>query len=154
MCPAPHWGVRLPMTFKVEPAAPCRDSNAFPAARTLPLVLEPTASGLAVQPVTVGLPLERGALVDPGKIDLRDPAGRGVPSQGQALARWSDGSVRWLLLDFLAALPGPARQEWALHLGRRGPLAERAVTVARTPAAVVIDTDVARFTLCAATLAL
>src|SRR5262245_17039759 len=103
------------MTSKVEPAANGRDRAAFAASEVLPVVLESTAGAPSHQPVTVGLPLRRGALLDPGKVELRDGGGRAVACQSHAPVRWPDGSVRWLLLDFLAAVPGPAREEWPLH---------------------------------------
>ncbi|MBI5771658.1 MAG: hypothetical protein HZA93_28055 [Verrucomicrobia bacterium] len=63
-------------------------------------VQEPTASGRPRWPVTSGVPFARGALRDPAGLTLLDGAGRTVPLQTDILARWPDGSVRWLLTDF------------------------------------------------------
>ena len=52
-------------------------------------------------PVTGGVPLAKGALKDPRAARLV-AHGRAVPLQTEALARWPDGSVKWLLLDFQA----------------------------------------------------
>jgi YetA-like protein len=55
----------------------------------------------SVQPVTVGIPFPRGILTDLTSVRLHDPSGQSVAVQGTSLAHWSDGSVKWLLLDFL-----------------------------------------------------
>ncbi|MBX9788448.1 MAG: hypothetical protein K2Y37_05995 [Pirellulales bacterium] len=55
----------------------------------------------APQPVTTGIPLPRGWLHDVAALELRDQRDECVPTQGELLASWSDGSIKWLLLDFL-----------------------------------------------------
>jgi hypothetical protein len=80
---------------------------------TLPLALRfPLAAG--TQPLTRGFPLPRGLLTDPHAVALTDGAGGEVPLQTQTLASWPDGSVRWLLLDFLVPECG-AEQHWTLQ---------------------------------------
>ena len=54
------------------------------------------------EPIRIGVPIRRGALMDPHRLALSDPAGHLRPIAGRALDRWTDGSVRWLLLDFQA----------------------------------------------------
>jgi hypothetical protein len=58
----------------------------------------PTGRG----PVTCGVPFPRGMLTDPATLALTDSHGRPVPLQTRTLNAWSDGSVRWLLLDWRA----------------------------------------------------
>jgi hypothetical protein len=53
-------------------------------------------------PVTTGIPWPRGKLLDPQKLVLRDASGKVVRLQSRALDRWPDGSVRWVLLDWIA----------------------------------------------------
>jgi hypothetical protein len=63
-------------------------------------------------PVTAGVPWPRGQLLDPQKLVLRDATGRPVRLQARATDRWPDGSVRWVLLDWIAkANHGPYRLE-------------------------------------------
>jgi hypothetical protein len=83
----------------------------------VPLVVKSERASAFAQPVTVGIPLPKGALADPDSASLVDPAGRDTLVQAAGLARWSDGSVKWLLLDFI--LPGTEQgcQEWLVHLG-------------------------------------
>ena len=61
----------------------------------------PLPLGPGCQPVTVGVPIPKGALTDLELLCLKDDAGRAMSVQTDALARWSDGSVKWLLVDFL-----------------------------------------------------
>lgn len=60
------------------------------------------------EPVTCGIPWPRGVLRDPAPLALHSPAGVVVPLQTRVLDRWPDGSVRWLLLDWLADVRGEA----------------------------------------------
>jgi len=69
----------------------------------------------AVFPVTSGVPFPKGALGPENHVRLLDAAGREVPLQTEALARWEDGSVKWLLVD---AQAGPlVRSPLALEYG-------------------------------------
>ena len=57
------------------------------------------------EPVRISVPFARGELADPRGVGLADPQGNPVPVQLQALSRWKDGSVQWLLCDFQASVP-------------------------------------------------
>jgi hypothetical protein len=54
------------------------------------------------EPVRVGIPVPRGSMRDSLALQLFDPAGDEREVTGRAIDRWSDGSVRWLLIDFQA----------------------------------------------------
>lgn len=54
------------------------------------------------EPVSVGIPFPKGAVFDPECLSLADQNDQLFPLQAEALARWSDGSLKWVLLDFLA----------------------------------------------------
>ena len=74
----------------------------------LTIVTPPVGRG----PVTTGIPWPRGKLLDPQKLILRDAHGKPVRLQSRATDRWPDGSVRWVLLDWIAeAGAGPYRVE-------------------------------------------
>ena len=64
--------------------------------------------------VTSGVPLSRGTLTDVSQSRLLDADGNEVPFVGTVLARWPDGSVKWLLLDFRASVGAgqTARSRW------------------------------------------
>ena len=60
-------------------------------------------AGLNLQrPVTGGIPLAEGAAPSGSRFVLLDKNNKPVPCQNEVLARWKDGSVRWILLDFQA----------------------------------------------------
>jgi len=57
------------------------------------------------EPVTLGVPLPRGAATDTTAWTVRAEDGSPCAHQAEVLDRWSDGSIRWALLDFQASLP-------------------------------------------------
>ena len=60
-------------------------------------------AGLDMQrPVTGGVPLSEGAAPKGSQFVLLDEKNKGVPCQAEVLATWTDGSARWVLLDFQA----------------------------------------------------
>lgn len=70
---------------------------------SVPLRVEPPASagpGLVDWPVTSGLPFPRGELGSASHVRLQNASGQSLPLQASVTARWPDGSVKWLLLDF------------------------------------------------------
>jgi hypothetical protein len=99
---------------------PCAMAGPVAPLLAIPLVLDSPVATRSGQPVTVGLPLPRGALHWPSPLALAAADGRPVPVQAEPLARWSDGTARWLLLDFLAGPLGPGLSHWRLTAGRQG----------------------------------
>ena len=97
------------------------------------------------EPVRVSVPFARGELADPQGVGLADPQGTPLPVQLQALSRWKDGSVQWLLCDFQATVP-PGESTFRL-----APDAERGaaegVKVVPGEGAWEVDTGPAQFTL-------
>jgi PcRGLX-like N-terminal RIFT barrel domain len=66
------------------------------------LIEERSGIRRAAEPISVGIPFERGALMRPKSLVLSDANGQCRALQSVALAHWSDESVKWLLLDFQA----------------------------------------------------
>lgn len=69
-------------------------------------------------PVRSGVPMPQGALQPGTPCALHDPKGQAVPFIATELSHWPDGSVRWLLCEFVAKrngiyrlLPGVAPTE-------------------------------------------
>lgn len=54
-------------------------------------------------PVTIGVPFPKGALITPEQLILSNTYGQRQILQTQVLSMWSDGSAKWVLLDFLAS---------------------------------------------------
>jgi hypothetical protein len=114
-------------------------------------ILAPEGSQLRRQgePIRIGIPIRPRLLMDPGRLALFDANGRQRPIAGRALDRWSDGSIRWLLLDFQADHDGQDdRQAYELHL-EPGPGTPTAPTlrVAEEAGTLSVDTGSARFRL-------
>src|SRR6185503_10875580 len=100
------------------------------------------------EPITVGVPLPRGVVMDPGRIGLLDEGGRTVPVQVQATERWPDGSVRWALCDFQSTgHPAPGRPYRLQFLEEPRPGISAGIRVEESDERVVVDTGAARFTL-------
>ncbi|MGQ9737749.1 MAG: exo-rhamnogalacturonan lyase family protein [Armatimonadota bacterium] len=66
-------------------------------------------------PVTCGVPLPLGKVQDVRHVGLQGSKGRVVPVQCQVLNRWTDGSVRWVLVDLLAK---PGSSPYQLVIGQ------------------------------------
>ncbi|MEM7531948.1 MAG: hypothetical protein AAF639_07225 [Chloroflexota bacterium] len=57
------------------------------------------------EPVSVSIPFAKGRLIDPATFGIRDQADV-LMTQRRVLARWDDGSVKWLLVHFQPDLLG------------------------------------------------
>ncbi len=108
------------------------------------LVTSPRASAWP-QPVTVGVPFPRGALTDPTTLTLTDPDGKPVLLQTEVLARWADGSVKWLLLDFVLPPRPEAEVIWRLESVSNNPPLATALAVQELPPALFVETGAASF---------
>ena len=78
------------------------------------------------EPITVGVPLPRGRVRDVAT--LVAVAGEALPTQARALEHWSDGSVRWALLDTRVDLP-PGGAEILVRDDLAGPVAPHPVAL-------------------------
>lgn len=90
------------MSFDTDPRT-CGMPVLEIAAIVVPVSVEET-SGLRRfnEPVSVGIPFPKGAVFAPSGLLLADRNDQSLPLQTEVLARWSDGSIQWVLLDFLA----------------------------------------------------
>jgi hypothetical protein len=86
-------------------------------------VAEPSGVGRSGWPVTSGVPFAQGALRDAGVVKLAREDSESVPLQTDVLARWPDGSVRWLLIDFQVDLNASQKRIFRLrHAAGEPPL--------------------------------
>ena len=58
-----------------------------------------------LRPVTGGVPIAEGTAQEGSVFALQDDEGNDIPLQTSVLARWKDGSARWVLLDFQSRPP-------------------------------------------------
>ena len=81
-----------------------------------------------------GVPFPRGAVKDATSFGVLDENGKPVPAQFTVLGRWpSDGSIRWMLVEFPVSLPAGAAKRFTLKEGAENPKPARplAVTVGK-----------------------
>ena len=106
----------------------------------------------ANEPVRLGIPMPQGLCVDPSTCELRNPQNELIPVQSRGLDRWSDGSIRWLLVDFQASGSAAETSEYRLAFADGQSASAAHASPIRTTQdgdAVLIDTGVARFRLSA-----
>jgi hypothetical protein len=64
-------------------------------------VWNPAETSIATAPLSHGIDLPKGLVTNTARLSLADAAGRPLPLQAEPLAWWSDGSIKWLLVDTL-----------------------------------------------------
>lgn len=88
-----------------------------PGIQRVPLTVNnPHATALTAWPAATGIPVPQGVLGSIDHVRLVS-AGKEVPAQVRLMARWRDGSVKWLLLTFLASAPANGAGQYELEIG-------------------------------------
>ncbi len=96
------------------------------------------------RPVTAGVPFPKGALASDAHLRLLDLGGREIALQTRTLARWEDGSVKWVLLDFKTRKSdATVRLEYGPDVVRRS--AEQQVSVMNDHHGVTVDAGAVAF---------
>ncbi|NQT38791.1 MAG: hypothetical protein HQ581_14950, partial [Planctomycetes bacterium] len=129
------WRWMIVVLFSMPAVMVAPFSPAAPAGEVPLTVEEPSGVARTQWPVTSGIPFARGALLDDRATALFDAAGNEIPVQTEPLARWPDGSVRWLLLDFQLDLAANEKKSVTLRYGsavRRAAI-EKPIRVTRQP---------------------
>lgn len=87
----------------------------FAADGHAPLIVQ-ESSGIerTDEPVTLGVPFPKGLLYQASRLRLGDPRSSALPLQVQPLAHWSDGSLKWILLDFQVSVGAHETRELSL----------------------------------------
>lgn len=116
---APRPGGREPLVetgvFSLDQPAPPKTTAK--RERVALAVENPYGFALHDSPVSSGVPFARGELADAQHVRLLDPLGREVPVQPEVTVRWKGGSVKWLLVSFLATAEAGATPEYTLEYG-------------------------------------
>lgn len=92
-----------------------------------------------VEAFTTGVALPRGWCRDASTLRLVDGARKRLPIQTKVLERWSDGSVRWVLLDFQSPAESGATIELRNDGGTAAPIAQP-VTVRSSDSGATVTT--------------
>ena len=102
------------------------------------------------EPVRVGLPMAKGLYDGRAPLSVYGADGQPLPTQTRVLDRWSDGSARWLLVDFEATHAGAG--DWTGWLRPLSPGAREtgdrpALVLETTSHGIRVNTGVATFQL-------
>lgn len=71
----------------------------------------------AKEPVTVGIPLKKGTFFEKDSVYLAKNQEK-IPVQTKALAKWSDDSIKWILLDFKVGTKANKKTKFYLRKGK------------------------------------
>lgn len=129
-----------------KPVPPKVETPAGVAARYrsgVPVEIRDTTGAARTGVATFGMPFPEGVVKDVSMLRA------GGPLQARPLARWRDGSLRWVLLDVPAAVKAGAAQAVRVRWDGAGPKPPpaQAVRVVEKPDAVQVDTGAVRLTL-------
>ncbi len=78
-------------------------------------------------PVTTGVCLPPGTVFDARRLSVAAESGEPRPTQADVTARWSDGSVKWVLLSFVVPQLPAGSSDWAVGLALPRPAAQELV---------------------------
>ena len=70
-------------------------------------------------PLTAGIPFPKGALGSEAHLRILTPQNRELPVQAKTLARWPDGSVKWVLVDTQPSGSGTNTLEYGSSVSRK-----------------------------------
>ena len=133
------------------PQAPQVPAGRATAARVPLVVAEPAGVDRRAATVTSGIPLPQGALGSVEQVRLLDAKGTEQPLQTAVLARWADGSIKWLLVDLQASVAAGKSETFTLEYGaavrRQAAPASASVKVTETSEAVAVSTGPLEFTV-------
>ena len=105
-----------------------------PQRLSVPLrVVSPVAVDAGCQPITVGVPLPKGRCFESSAFSLVGAGEQSVPMQVEPLACWSDGSVKWLLVDLLAPALREGTSEFTLRIDEEHRTKRRSDSAAGEP---------------------
>ena len=138
---SPYYGPHV--TFRAKAAAP---PATIANAQTVPLTVRNPHDVPAIGwPVTSGVPFPKGVLGDAAHVRLMHD-GKEALAQVSVTGRWLDGSVKWILVSFLANVPAQGQAQYDLQFGRdvRRTRASGKLSVVRNAGEVQLDTGALR----------
>lgn len=101
------------------------------------------------EPVSVSVPLARGRLADAAQLSIGKADGHRYPLQRHVLARWDDGTIKWLQVHWQPDLPGNADMTVQLRVSDAGeePAPQQRVSVEETADGLRVDTGPLAFSV-------
>lgn len=67
------------------------------------------------EPCFFGIPLPKGLISPSSKLEIRDHEGNVIPTAITPLARWMDGSIKWMLFDMQVSLPAKGKKSMGIY---------------------------------------
>jgi exo-rhamnogalacturonan lyase-like protein len=102
--------------------------------------------------ITSGVPFAKGVVKDVGKLSVSAAggstgltAGKVIPAQFKQIARWDDGSARWVLVDCQADVAAGKKTELVLRDDGKNVAPAKAVSVSQSGGAVTVSTGPLQF---------
>jgi len=113
------------------------------------IIEEPSGIDRASEPVRAGIPFPRGLIKDENTLRLIDPELGEIPIQTNALATWSDGSVKWVLFDFQASVGANTRKEMEIvqHSSAQTVSGQQMISINETAEHLILSTGQTNFYL-------
>ena len=116
------------------------------SAYTVALVVSENAGIKRIgEPVRIGVPLPKGRWTQDSSFVIAHPDGYIHPCQAQCLKRWSDGSIKWLLVDFQAQVPALSTTTWTLSQQDKQADWQHQVRIEEGADEWLVDTGAGRF---------
>ena len=99
------------------------------------------------EPCMAAVPLTKGLLKDLSKVVVSKD-NQPVPAQCKATSKWPDGSVRWMLVRFLADLPGNAGTEYLCSINGKSNTKSSQMAFYED-GHIIVDTNAVKFSVSA-----
>jgi hypothetical protein len=111
-------------------------------------VTEPAGIARANQPATGGIPFRPGDVKDVKDLALVGANGAAIPAQFTVLNRHTDGSARWVLVDFLCTVSANGTANYMLNTGNENPVPKTPLKISEDETGtVVVDAGAATFSM-------
>ncbi|MEM7131816.1 MAG: hypothetical protein AAF702_36215 [Chloroflexota bacterium] len=100
------------------------------------------------EPVSFSIPFAQKTLMDADHLFVLD-GNIAIPTQRHVLARWADGSVKWLLVHLQPDLPGNHSKDLSFEVDSSSvqPAPAQTCTLVESPKGLVVDTGPLTFTI-------
>jgi hypothetical protein len=126
------------------------DNLASPIDQEISIYLEQTEqTPRRAEPVRIGAPFPKRFLRDASHLRLRNNLGEVIPLQSRPLAVWPDGTIKWVLLDFIASVPASSRTTYKMDRSEGGdgkrPNTAKSFLLREQDDCLVIDTGEVHF---------
>lgn len=99
----------------------------------------------SMEPVSVGYPFRKGQLQNINDISLSDSRGSEIDVQAAAISFWTDGSIKWALLDFQPSVEGGEEKSYSVSLSNKSSLEQNGIIIGEEGGKLTINTGIGLF---------